>query len=296
MKGLLSDIQRFSTRDGPGIRTTVFLKGCPLRCPWCHNRETWEQRPSLLYYEKDCVLCGACAAACPAGAQRVDGKRHRFDRALCLRCGACAESCPTGALEMRGEWIEASALVERLLRDRDYYEESGGGVTFSGGEALLQLGFVKECLALLRAEKVHTCLDTSGWGGRAAELCGLVDLYLWDVKHTDAALHERLTGVPLPPILQSLREVDARGGSTRLRCPIIPTVNDTQAHIEGIAHIANNLRHVQAVDLIPYHDLGLPKASALGEEAPRFAYLTEEKRGELLGRLKALTAVPCGWL
>ena len=202
MKGLISNIQRFSTQDGPGIRTTVFLKGCPLRCPWCHNMETWTQRPSLLYYDKDCA-----------------------------RCGLCARECPAGALELRGEWLTPAELLPRLLRDRKFYAQSGGGVTFSGGEALLQFGFIKERIALSKQQNLHVCLDTSGWGGRAHELAADVDLYLWDVKHTDPVAHESLTGVPLAPILHSLHRVHASGGRIRLRCPIIPGINDTVAHL-----------------------------------------------------------------
>ena len=231
MKGLISNIQRFSTQDGPGIRTTVFLKGCPLRCPLCHNMETWTQRPSLLYYDKDCARCGLCAAVCPHEVLALSVTAHTLDRARCTQCGLCARECPTGALELRGEWLTPAELLPRLLRDREFYAQSGGGVTFSGGEALLQFGFTKECIALSKQQNLHVCLDTSGWGGRAHELAADVDLYLWDIKHTDPVAHESLTGVPLAPILHSLHRVDASGGRIRLRCPIIPDINDTVAHL-----------------------------------------------------------------
>lgn len=296
MKGLISNIQRFSTQDGPGLRTTVFLKGCPLRCPWCHNMETWTQRPSLLYYDKDCVRCGLCAAVCPHAVHTLTETAHILDRNRCTQCGLCARECPTGALELRGEWLTPSELLPRLLRDREFYSRSGGGVTFSGGEALMQLDFVKECIALAKHEGLHVCLDTSGWGGRAHELAANVDLYLWDVKHTDPIAHEALTGVPLAPILQSLRRVDASGGRTRLRCPIIPGVNDTESHVFAVADIANSLTHLQGIDLVPYHALGLVKSAALGLSAREYPRLTAERKTELLTALRTRTQVPAAWL
>ena len=296
MKGLISNIQRFSTQDGPGLRTTVFLKGCPLRCPWCHNMETWTQRPSLLYYDKDCVRCGLCAAVCPHAVHTLTGTAHTLDRNRCTQCGLCARECPTGALELRGEWLTPSELLPRLLRDREFYSRSGGGVTFSGGEALMQLDFVKECIALAKQEQLHVCLDTSGWGGRAHELSADVDLFLWDVKHTDPAAHEALTGVPLEPILQSLRRVDASGGRTRLRCPIIPGVNDAESHVFAVADIANGLAHLQGIDLVPYHALGLVKSAALGLSAREYLRLTAERKAELLTALRTRAQVPAAWL
>ena len=202
MNGYVSNIQRFSTQDGPGLRTTVFLKGCPLRCPWCHNRETWLPAPSLLYYAKECVLCGACAAACTKGVHEFIGSQHLMRREKCAACGNCARECPTGALELRGETCTPEELLDLVCRDRPFYEQSGGGVTFSGGEPLMQFDFVKQCLHLLRDGGVHICLDTSGWGGHAAELAPLVDLFLWDIKHTDAEKHRALTGVELLRQLQ----------------------------------------------------------------------------------------------
>ena len=182
MNGYVSNIQRFSTQDGPGLRTTVFLKGCPLRCPWCHNRETWLPAPSLLYYAKECVLCGACAAACTKGVHEFIGSQHLMRREKCAACGNCARECPTGALELRGETCTPEELLDPVCRDRPFYEQSGGGVTFSGGEPLMQFDFVKQCLHLLRDGGVHICLDTSGWGGHAAELAPLVDLFLSNTR------------------------------------------------------------------------------------------------------------------
>ena len=295
MMGYISNIQRFSTQDGPGLRTTVFLKGCPLRCPWCHNMETWEQRPSLLYYDKDCVRCGACAAVCPQKGHTLTEAAHDITRTNCLKCGACARECPTGALELRGEEISAQDVIDRVLRDKDFYAQSGGGVTFSGGEVLMQFDFVKECALLARQNGLHVCLDTSGWGNRAQELTDCVDLYLWDIKHTDPAMHKSLTGVDLAPILESLYETDARGGHIRLRCPIIPGIIDTPAHMEGIAAIAAKLIHPDGVDLVPYHALGVAKSIALGLPATEYEKLTAEAKQQLLDALHAAGCACAQW-
>lgn len=296
MNGYVSNIQRFSTQDGPGLRTTVFLKGCPLRCPWCHNRETWLPAPSLLYYAKECVLCGACAAACTKGVHEFIGSQHLMRREKCAACGNCARECPTGALELRGETCTPEELLDLVCRDRPFYEQSGGGVTFSGGEPLMQFDFVKQCLHLLRDEGVHICLDTSGWGGHAAELAPLVDLFLWDIKHTDAEKHRALTGVELAPILQSLRKTDERGAKIRIRCPIIPEVNATEEHLRAIGKIAQPLKHLEGIDLVPYHPLGMSKSAALGVDASEYRLLTAEEKAFLLSVLQGGVKVPVQWL
>lgn len=295
MIGIVSNIQRFSTKDGPGLRTTVFVKGCPLRCPWCHNMETWEQQPSLLYYEKDCIQCGLCTQVCPHGAHVLKNEVHSLNRIACVRCGICAQECPVGALEIRGENMTPEQVMTQVLRDRAFYEQSGGGVTFSGGEVLMQFDFVRECLMRAKAEGLHTCLDTSGWGGRAQELMPYVDLYLWDIKHTDALQHKKLTGVELEPILTSLRETDAAGGHIRLRCPIIPGLNDTPTHLAAVGTIANTLQHLEAIDLLAYHALGTAKTAALGLPVQEYSKLTAEHKQELLTVLQNKAEIPCMW-
>ena len=296
MKGMISNIQRFSTKDGPGLRTTVFFKGCPLRCPWCHNMETWELQPSLLFYEKDCAHCGACTAVCPQNGHSVTPDSHLLTRTQCIKCGACANECPTGALEMRGESVTAQEVLTRVLRDKAFYVESGGGVTFSGGEVLMQFDFLLESVRLAKENGLHVCIDTSGWGGRAHELVGHADLFLWDIKHTDEAMHKTLTGVDLAPILDSLRKVDALGGTTRLRCPIIPGINDTMQHMEAIAGIANALHNVQGIDLVPYHALGTAKTAALGLPVQEYDKLSSEIKTALLTVLQQHTAIPSSWM
>jgi pyruvate formate lyase activating enzyme len=191
--------------------------------------------------------------------------------------------------------MSANEVMETVLRDRPFYEATGGGLTVSGGEPLMQVDFTRALLSSAKEHGLHTCLDTAGWGGDAAELVPLVDLFLWDVKATDPDVHLEVTGVPWKPIEENLLRTDARGGSMRLRCPIIPGINAHARHMRAIAALAERLRGVQGIDLIPYHDLGQAKALAIERAAPRYEKLTPEDRETLLAELRANTKVPCGW-
>ena len=284
------------------------MKGCPLRCLWCHNPETQKKRQELLFYADQCVCCGRCVKACQNGAhllqtqERDFGKPvHIYVREKCTLCGACAAVCPAEALEMTGEDVEASKVVKRLLRDRAFYENSGGGVTLSGGEPLFQLAFTEEILRGCKAEGLHTCLDTSGVGASPEEISRLtkehlVDLYLYDLKETDDARHRDATGVPFQTVLDNLEAVSCAGGRIRLRCPIIPGVNDRDAHLSRVGAIAETLPGVEAVDLIPYHRLGLVKAMALSESQQEFAALEEEQKKAFSDLVKHETKKPVQWL
>ena len=301
MKGLITRIQRFSTTNGPGLRTTVFMKGCPLRCLWCHNPETQKMKRELLYYEETCIKCGSCSEACPHGVHCfIDGK-HMLLRENCVLCGACADVCPVRALELSGEEIEAEELVARLLRDRAFYEHSGGGITLSGGEPLFQPAFTEEVLRRCKAEGIHTCVDTSGVGVSCDTVArftreGLADLWLYDLKETDEERHRAATGVPLTPILRNLETIGEAHGKLRLRCPVIPGVNDREEHMEKIGEIAEKVPGVLAIDLVPYHRLGLVKAEALGEQQESFEALPEKRKKALLGRLQEKTGIPSSWI
>jgi len=296
MNGLVARIQRFSTTNGPGLRSTVFMKGCPLTCQWCHNPEMQRAQPELLYFSKLCAFCGACARVCSNGVHTVRADGHELRREKCTLCGACAQACPCFAIEMQGERLNAHQVIDRLLRDRPFYEASGGGITLSGGEPLAQHDFTCEILHLAKKAGLHTCLDTSGWGGRAEELTGCTDLYLWDVKETDAARHVRATGVEMAPLVDSLRKVDAAGGKIALRCPIIPGLNDREAHIRGIGALASGLRGGVSIDLIPYHRLGLGKAEALGCSQVEYGALTVESKRHAQMILTRIANVPVRWL
>lgn len=262
------NIQRFCVNDGPGIRTTVFLKGCPLSCAWCHNPESKSPRPELFYDADKCVSCGRCVSLCPQKAHLMENGRHQLRRESCVRCMACAEThCP--ALAAAGETRRAEDVMAEVLRDRPFYQASGGGMTLSGGEPFFQEAFVLDLLRLAREAQVHTCVETCGFAPLSLleQAARWVDLFLYDIKLTDPALHRQWTGVSNDRILENLRTLDKMGAKIVLRCPVIPGVNDTPAHFQGVAKIANSLTYLQEIHLEPYHPLGVSKARRLGRES-----------------------------
>lgn len=268
MTGTVFNIQRFCVNDGPGIRTTVFLKGCPLSCAWCHNPESKSPRPELFYDADKCVSCGRCVSLCPQKAHLMENGRHQLRRESCVRCMACAEThCP--ALAAAGETRRAEDIMAEVLRDRPFYQASGGGMTLSGGEPFFQEAFALDLLRLAREAQVHTCVETCGFAPLSLleQAAQWVDLFLYDIKLTDPALHRQWTGVSNDRILENLRALDKMGAKTVLRCPVIPGVNDTPAHFQGVAKIANSLTHLQEIHLEPYHPLGVSKARRLGRES-----------------------------
>ncbi len=271
--GTVFDIQHFAIHDGPGIRTTVFLKGCPLRCLWCHNPEGQEARPEIFYSPEKCIGCRFCESACRHGlhtfsAGAVDGTlEHAYLRDDCVRCGECTRECYAGALELCGREMSAGEVLAEVLKDRPFYESSGGGLTISGGEPLQQFEFTAALLGEARAAGLHTVVETCGAGPteRFLALVPLVDLFYFDVKESDPALHRRYTGVGNDLILANLAAVDAAGASTVLRCPVIPGLNDRAEHFAAVAALAGRLRGVQAVHVLPYHALGTNKHRRLGK-------------------------------
>jgi len=265
--GVCFDIQRYSIHDGPGIRTTVFLKGCPLACPWCHNPESIAPSPELRVLAGRCVRCGACTAACPLGI--ADGP-NLPDPARCLRCGSCAAACPTGARQLTGRTWTVREVLEAVLRDRPFYDQSGGGVTFSGGEPLAQWRFLLACLEAAQAQGLHTAVDTSGFASQRTVLAvaAWTDLFLYDLKVLDPKRHLRFTGVPLAPITRNLRALDATGARIWLRMPLVPGYNDDRANLEAVATFAASLRHTRRLHLLPYHRLGAEKYARLGGADP----------------------------
>ena len=266
-KAVVFDIEKFAVHDGPGIRTVVFLKGCPLRCLWCHTPESQSARAELLYSAEKCLGCGKCAALCPSGCHAVEGGLHRFDRSRCAGCGKCAEVCPPQALKIAGRRMTVDEVMREVLRDRAFYENSGGGLTISGGEPLSHPEFTRSLLEAAKRNKLHTALETCGfapWEVIAA-LSGSVDLWLWDVKAVPEH-HRELTGIDSDLILENLRKLDAAGASIVLRCPLISGVNDTEADLAHIAAVANSLKHVRRIDVEPYHPLGENKCRQLGRK------------------------------
>lgn len=271
VRGQILNIQHFCVDDGPGIRTTVFFKGCPLRCAWCHNPETHASCREILFRAEKCRACGACLAACPVGAHTVtsDGT-HTLDRAKCIRCGACADACLYDALECAGEEMTVEEVVRDVLSDRIFYETSGGGVTLSGGEPTAQPDFARALLTALKQERLHTAMETAGVCSEKTlcSLIPLVDLFLLDWKHSDDALHKTYTGVSNKPVRDTLDLLEAHGASVSLRCPLIPGINDTEAHMDGIAELVRTHSCILRVELEPYHPLGVGKAESLGRSLP----------------------------
>lgn len=270
MQGTIFNIQKFCVNDGPGIRTTVFCKGCPLDCLWCHNPESKSVEREVLFDGAKCLGCGQCAAVCPAGCHELTRQGHRYHRDACTRCGACTEGCYAGALEPVGRTVSVEEVLDEVRKDEAFYRNSGGGLTLSGGEPMAQFAFIDALLAGAKAQGLHTCMETCGFAPPAhyREIAPLVDLFLFDYKLTDSEAHRRYTGVPNEPILENLRLLDRLGAAIILRCPIIPTVNDTPDHFAGIAQVVNALEHVTEIQIEPYHPLGSGKAAQLGKPYP----------------------------
>lgn len=261
MNGIVGDIISMSVNDGPGIRTSVYLKGCPLRCAWCHNPEMQSSGPQAMVLPSRCTRCGACSV-CPSGAR---GAKGEYDSARCTGCGLCASLCPVEACRIVGAAMSAGEVLRRVLPDKPFFRDRGG-VTISGGEPLTQADFVRELAFLLRENGVGVMLETSGcapW--RAIEpLLPLIDCFLYDWKITDPEAHRRWTGADNRLILENLKTLHGRGASIVLRCPVIPGVNDTSDHFEGIARLLRDLPGIRRADLLPYHALGNDKRLQLG--------------------------------
>lgn len=263
---MIFEIQRFSIHDGPGIRTTVFLMGCPLNCAWCHNPEGISARPHLSFVPGKCIGCGYCFRACPKAAHSWRDGRHVLDRAACVACGTCAAECYAGALELVGRSIAVDEVLEEVLRDEPFYQTSGGGMTLSGGEPLYQIDFAEALLDAAKQAGLHCCIETSGAAAweRLERLRPGTDLFLYDIKETDPERHRRYTGAGVEQILDNLRTLHARGAHLRLRCPIVPGYNDRPDHFEGIAALARSLPDIEGIEVMPYHSFGDSKLERMG--------------------------------
>lgn len=268
-KGRIFNIQRFSTSDGPGIRTVVFMKGCPLSCAWCHNPESKSTATEIFYKKEQCVGCGACADICTAGGHTLSDGVHYFEREKCVRCAKCVEVCCSSALEACGETKTAEEILGAVLRDKPFYEESGGGITLSGGEPLMQYDFTHALLKLAKKHGLHTAIETSGFcSGDLRLLNEYTDLWLYDVKLISEQEHIKHTGVSNKVILDNLYLLDRIGAKIILRCPIIPDINMNTEHFDKLAQLANSMNSVAAIHLEPYHPLGLSKAEQINKTQP----------------------------
>ena len=265
--GIVFNIQKYSIQDGPGIRTTVFLKGCPLDCWWCHNPESQSPEPEITVIEGRCMRCGECRKVCVrGGSPGRPGCGPAGEPAACTLCGKCVEACPTGARQMVGRRMNAAEVLAEVLKDRVFYEESGGGVTFSGGEPLRQPRFLRALLQACRDAGLHTAVDTCGFAPKEDLLAvaPLADLFLYDLKFMDESRHARYTGASNVSILDNLRALGDIHGNIWIRVPIIPGLNDSARELEALARCAASVPGVRQVNVLPYHGAGAYKAPRVG--------------------------------
>ncbi len=270
MHNQIFEIQTFSLHDGPGIRTTVFFKGCPLRCKWCSNPEGLEIRPTLSYQIKKCTQCLACSNVCPSGALSAENGKLIVQHDKCTACGLCLEICPTQALKLYGYPAEAEDIIVRVKKDKAYFDKSGGGITLSGGEVMMQPQFTLQLLQLAKQEKIHTCIETCGYGKQEdyKKILPFVDLFLFDYKLSNEAAHVAYTGKSNQKILENLDFICKNGAKVCLRLPIIPEINDNTAHFKAIVEVSQKYEAIKSVELMPYHNWGQHKYEEIGLTTP----------------------------
>ena len=272
IQGTIFDIQRFSTHDGPGIRTTVFLKGCPLSCTWCSNPESQKHNPQLLYFKDLCKNCGKCIDVCKNNAILMGDNGIEYDRNKCTSCGECAKICPHEARTLSGRIVTVDEVVGMVRQDWRYYMQSGGGVTCGGGEPLYQPDFIEALLTELHDKLgYHCCLDSTCFAPKEVleRMLPHLNLILLDIKHMDSKAHQELTGVPNEPILRNARHLGEINFPVLIRVPLIPEFNDTQENAENLGEFLKEIR-LPKVDLMPFHTMGLSKTTALGKEYTPF--------------------------
>lgn len=283
-------IQRFSTRDGPGLRTTVFLKGCPLRCTWCHNPESQSRKAEFFYTPTLCIGCGKCVSVCPNGVHSFCGGEHTLRRELCHGNGECCVSCPSEALEAVSREMSVEEILREVEKDVSFYDKTGG-VTLSGGEPVLHGEKMLELLKGIKARKIGTAIETCGYFDEkyVIPLVETVDLFLWDLKDTNDERHKKNTGASPRKILENLFSVDKRGGKTVLRCIMINDVNTDVRHLDEIAKIFRTLKNCLRVEIFSYHHYGESKYRMLGKAYPgkKEWMVSAEKLKEICTYLKS---------
>lgn len=270
MYGMITDIQRFSLNDGPGIRTTVFLKGCNLHCAWCHNPETIRKKNELMVYPANCIGCGHCVPVCPSGARSIAAGVLQFDRSRCTACGACAAVCFPGALKMAGRSVSVAEVMGEILQDRAYYADSGGGVTLSGGELFCQAEFTDALIDACREEKIPVAVETNlNWQFESVRpILEKLDLIMFDVKIFDSVEHKRWTGVENAELLDNARRLDTLDRPLIARTPLIPGATDSAENIRALAGFLRNFRNLRCYELLNFNPLGESKYRALEEKNP----------------------------
>lgn len=271
MNGIIFDIQNYAIFDGPGIRTIIFLKGCPLKCDWCQNPESQKLSPEMSYFKEKCQLCGICVDTCPNNALQLLNDEIKRDKALCTMCGNCAEMCPNQVMEIVGRIIPVEELVEIILGDKPFYDNSGGGVTISGGEPTTQIDFLLELLKALKNQGIHTAIETCGYFNEnlISELVKYVDLFLFDIKLVDTDKHKKFTTVFNEKILTNFSKILSKVGSERIipRIPLIPGVNTDINTIQQIIAFLKDVNYNGIIHLMPYNKLTKTKYEKMGMES-----------------------------
>lgn len=291
--GTIFDIERCSLHDGPGVRTTVFLKGCPLSCKWCHNPESQLPTPQLSFSADKCTLCGKCSSICPS-VHRLSGTTHKVDYSKCTACGKCAHICPSKALKLIGRRVIVRDVMDVLRKDIVYFKETGGGLTVSGGEPFSQYPFLRELLLAAKTENIHTCVETCGFTSRQnlADIAEFTDLFLYDYKVTDPVLHKKYTGADPRLIRENFHFLYNGRHPILLRCPIIPGYNDTPEHFQAISRLEKEYPDLEGIEILPYHSLGREKALAVNKPYEVTAPTADEATKDSWRR--QLKALGCG--
>lgn len=285
-EGIIFDIKRYAIHDGPGIRTSIFFKGCPLHCPWCHNPEGIKLQKELIFWEDRCISCGDCEVVCPQKAITMNGKFPLINTAKCDLCGECLKVCYPEAIEIVGRNYTVDEVMGEIEKDLIFYDESGGGVTFSGGEPLMQFTFLLEILKKCKQRYIHTALDTTGYTKQETldKVRDYVDLFLYDIKLLDSKKHEALTGVPNEPILENLRYLSKKGEKINVRFPVIHGINDDRKNLEETATFLSSLPNITSVSLLPYHNSWINKFKRLDREWR--PYIVATHRNEKMEEIK----------
>lgn len=285
-EGTVFDIQRFSIHDGPGVRTIVFLKGCPLSCLWCSNPESQKLKPVLMYQSMNCIHCGRCISACKIGAISFSNKNF-IDRDICTACGECVNVCPTSALTLKGKKMTVEQVIKELKKDAIVYRRSGGGITLSGGEPLVQSEFARELLKACKAQGWHTAIETTAYANTETieEVFPYIDLALMDIKSVDSEMHKKYTGVPNEKILENAKLV-SKITKMVVRVPLVPDFNSSEKDILELCEYVKTLNDINTVHLLPYHTYGENKYDLLGRD-----YLMKKTRAFALGEVERLQKI-----
>jgi glycyl-radical enzyme activating protein family len=289
IKGTIFDIQRFCLQDGPGIRTVIFFKGCPLKCIWCHNPEGLSKQKDFIYYAHKCAGCQACKLVCEKGVHNFKRGKHLVDYKKCDKCGKCVEVCCYGAVSIIGHRVTIKEIIDSARIDVTY-NTTGGGVTLSGGEPMFQPQFVIKLAMAIKNEGINLCMETCGFASSEnfKKIAPYIDLFLFDYKATDEVMHKEFTGVSNKLIIKNLGLLNSLGKKIVLRCPLIPGVNDSTVHLKGIARIANRYQMIKKVEILTYHRMGETKRIQMGkaESLPKVNRALDEQKKEWLSQLK----------